>query len=143
MLPNAGRSSFSLSAVAGVDSSAALGIDHFEERPGPFVNHDAAATLRCGTFGCGANLLPTVWSRHTMVFEIDPTLSSDTGLEPHHRTHTHPKFAPARAPSDLLAQCPVDVFVADHSSDTSLSAIFGVDGARAPAWHSWVAGVLL
>jgi len=59
-------------------------------------------------------------------------------MHPSHRSDTL-VFHPARAPKNILARSSLDVLIADHSSVTQLTLVFGADHGQALDWHEWLA----
>ena len=112
-------------------------VEVMEGRTGPPTNQEALTTLRYGTYGCGANLLPTVWTRHTLQFEVDCGPERTGAFSPQHRGQA-PYYHPGRTPQRVLDQHPVDVLVVDHSDVTDLNALYGVDGRGKLDWHDWL-----
>jgi len=128
-----GRSPSLASSFVSSDSK----VEVLEGRVGPPTNLDSCPVWRYGTYGCGLNLLPTVWARHQLAFEVDPSLSPSGPIHPPHRNQV-PGYHPARAPKDLLNQFPLDILVADHSSVTQLTSMFGSDHDQGLDWHHWL-----
>ena len=48
------------------------------------------------------------------------------------------RFVTGRVPTSILQSCPIDVLVADHSSDRDMDAIFGSDHSKIPDWMEWI-----
>ena len=112
-------------------------VELLEQRAGPSVKCETTPSWRFGTYGCGLNLLPSLWSTHELVFEVDPSISTGALACPTHRDFSR-TFHPARVPMTMLADHPVDVLVADHSTATSMKALFGSDHSRSLDWHKWL-----
>ena len=113
-------------------------LDLVEERILQGMDHETMMNWDYGTYGCGLNLLPLVWSRHRIRFEIDPefwdtlSVSSPPPRPEVYRSH------PSRTAKSLLSQHPVDIFVADHSTVTDLGMAFGKNLDQPLPWLSWV-----
>ena len=101
------------------------------------MNSETMTTWTYGTYGCGWNLLPLIWSRHTFSFEIIDGQPSGWSSSTQPATTTYSN--PSRTPTNLFSHHSVDVFVADHSEVTDTSSVFGSGSPHPLPWYRWLA----
>ena len=111
-------------------------LDLVEERFGPHMAPEAMTTWTYGTCGCGWNLLPLVWSRHTRAFEI--TNGSASMWDSSSSSPIPTYLGPSRTPKNLFSRHPVDIFVTDHSGVTDTTATFGSGSTHPLPWYLWL-----
>ena len=109
-----------------------------ENRPEPYKTSDASSEIRWGAYNCGLNLATTVCPTGQLAFEVEHRWKDIDRIRYHNTDQAPSHFTPGRVPKLILQSCPIDVLVADHSSDRDMDSIFGSDHNKTPEWMEWV-----
>jgi hypothetical protein len=109
-----------------------------ENRPEPYKSSDVSPKLRWGSYHCGINLIPLVCPNHQLILEVEHQWKELDKIRRPSTDSSIKKFTTGRVPPTVLQMYPIDILIADHSSDRNMDQMFGSDNSKIPEWMEWV-----